>query len=224
MSTETAGDQSSAVLDSARVNMAVAIIVRARQQDQLGNHEAATRLMVAGMEHLARSLRDVRAVGDQHTHERLTMLRLLLESGDEVAEINICNDTHSARRPTPPNRANDGLRGTCVVAFAGVLELVHQLIIIWLVLLGNTLMWLAVQFKQSMMPEFAAKCLIRCGGWAINTCQAWSAHEYVIKAGQMSVAWLAAIDRETAFSQKVVCALAAILGAIARVVEDSSQM
>ncbi|KAJ2498931.1 hypothetical protein GGH96_003931 [Coemansia sp. RSA 1972] len=223
-STETASDQSSAVLDSARVNIAVAIIVRARQQDQLGNHETAVRLMVTGMEHLARSLRDVHAVGDQHTQERLTMLRLLLEPGDEVAEIDLCNDTYSARQPTPVSRANDGLRGTCLVAFAGVLELVHQLIIIWLVLLGNTLMWLAVQFKQSMMPEFAAKCLIRCGRWTINTCRAWSAHEYAIKAGQMTVAWLAAVDRETAFSQKVVCALAAILGAVARVVEDSSQM
>ncbi|PIA16227.1 hypothetical protein COEREDRAFT_81440 [Coemansia reversa NRRL 1564] len=211
------------VLDSACIDTAIAIVVRARQQDSLGNTEAAGRLFAAALGHMCLALRNTSCIRDSHVRERLTMLRFLLEADgatafDDLSQPSSPKFTTSSDLPLP----NTNLRGACAFAASNALTLINQLVIMWLLLLGNLFVWLAVQFRQSMLPEAAAKCLILFGAGMFRVCKKFDMHVHLLHFGQTVAEWLVAVDRETNFSQKLLCSFAAVFGAIARVVEDSA--
>ncbi|KAJ2616892.1 hypothetical protein H4S08_000564 [Coemansia sp. RSA 1365] len=169
------------------------------------------------------ALRNTNCIRDSHVRERLTMLRFLLEADgatafDDLSQTSSPQSTTSSDLPLP----NTNLRGACAFAATNALTLINQLVIMWLLLLGNLFVWLAVQFKQSLLPEAAAKCLVLFGTGIFRVCKRFDMHLYLMHFGQAVTRWLVAVDRETNFSQKLLCSLAAVFGAIARVVEDSA--
>ncbi|KAJ1718268.1 hypothetical protein LPJ61_006724 [Coemansia biformis] len=92
----------------------------------------------------------------------------------------------------------------------------------WLVFLGNIVVWTTVQLKNSQLPEVAANHMIKLGGWMHSSCSEHGVYEKALRAGRVSVTWLSAVDREAAFSQRLLCSAAAILGTVARVVENAA--
>ncbi|KAJ2454197.1 hypothetical protein EV183_001682 [Coemansia sp. RSA 2336] len=205
------------LLDAARVNTVVAMIIRAKQQDQLGEHTMALQLMADALEQLALSLPNTCHIQDDYMRERLAVLKLLLLS-DNVAlkDATLRNTSH----PAMETQASDSLYSVCVAAASGMLQLASQVLVIWLILMGSIVQWLALQFKHSRMPEAAAEYLVRVVAWIHHVGKSYQLHEYLLRAGRMLVAWLVALDRQSELSPKLACSLAAVLGAIARAVES----
>ncbi|KAJ2312233.1 hypothetical protein H4R23_001763 [Coemansia sp. Cherry 401B] len=114
------------VLDSARVDTAIAILAQAQQQDQAGNPTTAAQLMIAGTEYLALSLQSVDLVDDIRLRQRLAALQLLLEPSSGIG----------AQRTGRLKPAADRTAGDCM------LELLTKAVVVWLVLVGNLLAWM----------------------------------------------------------------------------------
>ncbi|KAJ2742069.1 hypothetical protein GGI20_004747 [Coemansia sp. BCRC 34301] len=230
------------VLNHARIDTAIALVIRARQEDEQGRHEVAAKLLVAAMGRLSASLNDTGGIRDPLLRERLQMHRLLLESGDGavVGLDNTCGpdaprpaqslgdagDTDESIMPAPSSglvsQAVDNVCATVAVVAARGLDLTNQAIILWLVFLGNVCVWAATQFRNSQLPELIVQGLVRAGAWTYETCRARQVPQHALRLGQLAMGWLLAMDRETCFTQRVLCSVAAILGAIARVAEQSS--
>ncbi|KAJ2851471.1 hypothetical protein IWW36_001110 [Coemansia brasiliensis] len=211
------------VLDAGRVNAAVAMIIRAKQQDQLGDHPMALQLMTNALEQLALSLPSTSQIRDDDVRERLAVLNLLLLSDANSFALNSGKLCGTPQPVTPAMEAQvvDSLYSMCIAVASGFLQLASQVLVIWLVLIGNIVQWLALQFKHSRMPETAAEYLVKSVTWVHRTGKSYHLHEYLLKASRMLVTWLAAVDKQSELSQKLACSLAAVLGAIARVVEES---
>ncbi|KAJ2456507.1 hypothetical protein GGF42_003229 [Coemansia sp. RSA 2424] len=230
-------------LNHARVDTAVALAIRARQEDEQGRHEVAAKLLIAALDRLSASLHDTSGIRDPLLRERLQMHRLLLESGGSAAvSLGSYRDFDSPRQPAQtPNDAGDSngsiapvagsglvdqavssMRATAASAAARGLSLVNQAIVLWLVLLGNVCVWAATQFRNSQLPELIVQGLTRAGVWAYEACRVRQVPQHALRIGQLAMGWLLAVDRETCFTQRVVCSVAAILGAIARVAEQSN--
>ncbi|KAJ2558256.1 hypothetical protein EV175_000872 [Coemansia sp. RSA 1933] len=120
-------------------------------------------------------------------------------------------------------RATGGIRTAALFATARALDLLNQLIVLWLVILGNLFAWAAVQFKDSDLPKTIAQYSLYFGAWSYKMCKQWNVHGYAAHLGGYLIAWLSSIDRETGFSCKIICSMAAILGAVARVAEESTR-
>ncbi|KAJ2678217.1 hypothetical protein GGI25_002568 [Coemansia spiralis] len=233
------------IIDHSKTDMAIAMTLRARQEDRLGNHEDAARLFVASLEHMSASLQDASDIRDVNVRERLATLKLLLESADtlpvnqhahalqktdiiDAGKVQLPKMSYDNNEAAAPlcyialGRATSGVRSTLLLTAERLFEMLNQAIIIWLVFLGNLFVWTAVQFKNSDLPEMTAKYSIMAGVWVYNTCREWNAHIYAVRAGQIIIGWLSSIDKETGLSQKVLCSMAAILGAVARVAEEST--
>ncbi|KAJ2248737.1 hypothetical protein GGI13_004540 [Coemansia sp. RSA 455] len=234
-------------LNHGRINTAVALAIRARQEDEVGRHEVAANLLVAALERLSTSLNDTGGIRDPRLRERVHLHRLLLESGngglsynsiDSLRTTRITEDSNSglqastdggsnARVATVTNgrlidQAVDYVRDTVALAAARGLSLINQAIILWLVFLGHVCVWAATQFRNSQLPELIVLGMTRAGVWVYETCRVKRVPEHALRLGQAAVAWLLAMDKETCFTQRVLCSTAAVLGAIARVAEQSS--
>ncbi|KAJ1646350.1 hypothetical protein LPJ64_002149 [Coemansia asiatica] len=120
------------------------------------------------------------------------------------------------------SQAADNLRSTLLMVAAYGMDLLNQLVILWLLLLGNLLVWVTNKFKQSDLPEISAQYLIRLGSWIYATGQEWNASEHIFYAEQKIVAWMVSLDNATGFSQRMIVSAASILAAIARVAEQSA--
>ncbi|KAJ2896389.1 hypothetical protein IWW38_002035 [Coemansia aciculifera] len=229
-------------LNHARIDTAIALAIRARQEDEQGRHEVAARLLVAAMDRLSASLHETEGIRDPLLRERLQMHRLLLESGDNAT---VGLDSYrapalqpSAQTPNDAYNANEDIvqvaqcglfdkalcrvRATATLAADRGLSLANQAIIMWLVFLGNVCVWAATQFRNSQLPELIVQGLTMAGAWAYEACRVRQVPQHALRIGQSIMAWLIAMDRETCFTQRVLCSAAAILGAIARVAEQSS--
>ncbi|KAJ2665299.1 hypothetical protein IWW48_000187 [Coemansia sp. RSA 1200] len=139
------------------------------------------------------------------------------------------SNTHSVCRDASGNefyafeRAADGLRSTVLVGAAKALDILNQILVLWLVVLGNMVAWAAVRFRESELPETVAQYALGAGVWIYTMSRQWNVHVYAARFGRRLVRWLASVDKETRFSSKIVCSLAAILGAVARVAEESTK-
>ncbi|KAJ2522262.1 hypothetical protein H4217_000856 [Coemansia sp. RSA 1939] len=120
-------------------------------------------------------------------------------------------------------RAADGLRSTVLVGAAKALDMLNQMLVLWLVVLGNMVAWAAVRFKESELPETVAQYALGAGVWIYTVGRQRNVHVYAARFGRRLVRWLASVDKETRFSSKIICSLAAILGAVARVAEESTK-
>ncbi|KAI9477217.1 hypothetical protein LPJ78_000427 [Coemansia sp. RSA 989] len=215
----TTGNNTETVLDAARINAAVAMVIRAKQQDQLGGHTMALHLMTDALEQLALSLPNTCQVQDDYMRERLAVLKLLLLSDtNNVALKN--TKLRNTSQPAIETQATDSLYSMCVAAASVVLQLVSQVLVIWLFLMGSIVQWLALQFKRSRLPEATAEYLVRLVAWMHRIGKSYHLHEYLLSASRVLVTWLTALDKQSELSQKLACSLAAVLGAIARVVES----
>ncbi|KAJ1963768.1 U4/U6-U5 snRNP complex subunit prp31 [Dipsacomyces acuminosporus] len=237
------------VINAAQVDTAMAMLIRAKQEDRMGNSEVAARLFVGALEHTSSALQDPMQVKDAFVRERLTMLKLMLESGDHTpsqshsidykhafacevsslttlsAGVGTRDGSDSSCGPAAVaayypsqgamNRAVHNIRTSVQIAAARILELAHQLLILWLVFLGNLFMWAAVQFKNSQLPELAGRCLVKLGVWSYDMCIALNVPEHAVRYGKIAMAWAVSLDKETHFSQKMLSSCASILGAIA---------
>ncbi|KAJ2690459.1 hypothetical protein IWW39_000706 [Coemansia spiralis] len=239
------GEQALA-LNHARINTAVALAVRARQEDELGRHDVAANMLVAALERLSASLHDTGDIRDPRLRERMQMHRLLLESSDSGLDGFSALDSP---RPTGTtgdsglldsaagdssacaavvaggglvDQAVDSVRATASAAVACGLGFLNRAIVLWLVFLGHVCMWAATQFRNSRLPELIVLGVARAGAWMYETCRVKQAPEHALRAGQAAMGWLLAMDREACFTQRALCSAAAILGAIARVAEQSS--
>ncbi|KAJ2062422.1 hypothetical protein GGI17_002424 [Coemansia sp. S146] len=234
-------------LDHARINTAVALAIRARQEDELGRHEVAANLLVAALERLSTSLHDTDGIRDPRLRERVNLHRLLLESGDSglsYSTLDLPQPTQIAEDSNSGLQANiavasgvraaavtngglidqavDNVRATVALAAARGLSLMNQAIILWLVFLGHVCVWAATQFRNSQLPELIVLGMTRAGVWIYETCRVKQVPEHALRLGQVAMGWLLAMDKETCFTQRVLCSAAAVLGAIARVAEQSS--
>ncbi|KAJ2736570.1 hypothetical protein IW152_000745 [Coemansia sp. BCRC 34962] len=234
------------VLNHARINTAVALAIRARQEDELGRRDVAANMLVAALERLSTSLRDTGDIRDPRLRERIQMHRLLLESSDSGLDS---YSTPGLPRPTQITEDSglkdsvaddssasaavvtsggfidqivDSVRATAIVAVARGLSLLNRAIVLWLVFLGHVCMWAATQFRNSQLPELTVLGITRAGAWMYETCRIKQVPEHALRAGQAAMGWLLAMDREACFTQRALCSAAAILGAIARVAEQSS--
>ncbi|KAJ1727001.1 hypothetical protein LPJ72_006130, partial [Coemansia sp. Benny D160-2] len=120
-------------------------------------------------------------------------------------------------------RAADGLRSTVLVGAAKALGILNQMLVLGLIVLGNMVAWAAVRFKESELPETVAQYALGAGVWIYTVGRQRNVHVYAARFGRRLVRWLASVDKETRFSSKIVCSLAAILGAVARVAEESTK-
>ncbi|KAJ2156431.1 hypothetical protein GGF46_005193 [Coemansia sp. RSA 552] len=202
------------VLDAVDVETAIALIVRARQQDEAdGNADMAATLYVAGLKKLASAIQAPGNVNSPKVREQLTTLRLLLEPRPASAAAGgiLC---------APAKVQDEASAGN--TALWALLALLNQIIVAWLVIVGNLCVWLADQFRQSAMPEAVARSLARTARLAYGTCRAWGVPEYAAQAGRVSVGWLAAVDREAKLSRKLACSAAAVLSAVAKVATEAA--
>ncbi|KAJ2707491.1 hypothetical protein FB645_000667 [Coemansia sp. IMI 203386] len=140
--------------------------------------------------------------------------------------IIFADDAKSSNKDSSGNlalsRATDNLRSTMLTAAAYGLDLLNQMVILWLLLLGNFFVWATNKFKQSDLPEISARYLVRLGSWIYATSQEWHASEHMLRAGQSMVKWMVSLDNATGFSQRMVVSIASVLAAIARVAEQSA--
>ncbi|KAJ2781113.1 hypothetical protein H4R18_003055 [Coemansia javaensis] len=229
--------EGAAVLDSARVDTAIAAIVRARQQDQLGDHDAAAQLFVAGLERLSLAMRDADRVADPHVRERLAMLRLLVEPVPKhlpAAALDLLPATApgalSATAPGALSATAPAERPSTVAATpeqqqqqqhpaAAALDLLTQAAVAWLTLVGSVLAWATALVRSSALPEAVAGGLVRAAGWAHRACVRHNVYDHGARLACALGAWLASVDREAAFSQRLACAAATALGALVRFAE-----
>ncbi|KAJ2339451.1 hypothetical protein GGH92_006713 [Coemansia sp. RSA 2673] len=221
-------------LNRAQIDTAIALAVRARQEDQLGRHEVATRLLVASLERMSFALHDIGGISDAQTRERLQMLRVLLEPGNGTEDplgYSTCQPEFVTGSAAPElvstdhgvvDRAASNLQTVALAVATRGLDLLNHMVILWFVLLGNIFVWAATRFRSSQLPEVAAHYLTQAGVWVYSTGRAWNAPEHALRIGQVAIRWMFAADKETHFSQRILCSIAAILGAIARVAEQSS--
>ncbi|KAJ2814198.1 hypothetical protein FBU31_007361, partial [Coemansia sp. 'formosensis'] len=182
-------------LDHARINTAVALAIRARQEDELGRHEVAANLLVAALERLSTSLHDAGDIRDPRLRERMLVHRLLLESSDSdlnslispssprpglIAEssrqqANAAGDSDAPSAAATNgglfDQAVDNVRATVVLAAARGLGILNQAIVLWLVFLGHVCMWSATQFRNSQLPELIVLGMTRAGVWMYEKCR-----------------------------------------------------
>ncbi|KAJ2402707.1 hypothetical protein GGI23_000512 [Coemansia sp. RSA 2559] len=230
------------IIDPLRMDMAITTALRARQEDSAGNHEEAVRMLVASLEHMVASLDDSACNCGVSMGEQLSVLK-----PPHAKYVSRVPDPCTLRRLAPSGagpiphpaaepyvdkgtcrdavfkRAVDGLRKTSLDTATRALELANQLTILWLVVLGNMFAWAAVQVKESALPELVARYTLCVCAWTYTMCKQWNVHRHAIHLGGRLVGWLASIDKETGFSYKIICSVAAILGAVARVAEEPTR-
>ncbi|KAJ1770915.1 hypothetical protein LPJ74_002811 [Coemansia sp. RSA 1843] len=234
------------IINPLQTDMAITTALRARQEDRAGNHEEAARLLVASLEYMAASLDGSACKCGVGVRDQLSALKLWLNSSSigSVPQIsNVCNIGNQAPSQVGPTahsaaaqrvdscaygdaafeRAADRLRTTAMFAATRALVLLNQLVILWLVVLGNVFAWAAVQFRNSDLPEYVARITLSAGAWAYSTCKQWNVHVHAVRLGGCLVGWMSSIDKETGFSYNIICSMAAILGAVARVAEESTR-
>ncbi|KAJ2371939.1 hypothetical protein GGI05_007724 [Coemansia sp. RSA 2603] len=208
--------------------MAIALALRSKQMNQEGNSEDAARLFAVSLEKMSLSLQDLDQIHDSRVRERLNVLRILL-TPDTAISLKPYAEWQDAEPVVVPisdrhlhTAKLETMTATLQSTAAYGLDLMNQLFIIWLTLLGNMIVWTSAKFKRSNLPVILAQNLSSITTWCHSVALEWHVYEHALKFGCMLGAWLSYVDKETRFSRKVICSTAAILGAIARVTEQST--
>ncbi|KAJ1898786.1 hypothetical protein LPJ66_002533 [Kickxella alabastrina] len=224
------------ILNSNRIDLAIAAAIRSRQLDREGNKEGAAQLFAFGLEHMALALRDTRQIRDVYVRERLDTLKILLSESTEIHTDAVAFSTNSTAVKTKPTHSShlqlpaENVRDldthgvTILAVMSFVLDLVNRIIIMWLVLLGNALVWASMRFKNSEMPEILAKYLMQLFSWLTACIRYWNLQERTLRLCGMVWVWMASVDGATGFWQRVACSVATVLAAFSRVVEESTRM
>ncbi|KAJ1958042.1 hypothetical protein EC988_000520 [Linderina pennispora] len=227
------------LINSAQVDVAIALAVRARQEDRAGNTHAASDLFAAALERMALALQDIGRIENVNTRERLTTLKLLLESSchldpshnPQFAKLLASESTVVEKRADNAAQAqlqasdsglSDSLKASLASTLAAAMSLFNQVMAMWLVFLGNVFVWAAVQFKNSQLPEMLGHLILQLAAWVYGLGVQLKVHEHVVAVGQHVLAWAVQLDKKTHFSGRLWLAAASMLSALARVVEESS--
>lgn len=203
------GGERDPLIDPTTMDTAIAMVIRARHEDQMGREDVAVQLYVYGLERLSCALMSLDRVQDPEMRQRLCRLRQILDNNAPIVE------------PAPGRmmESSDDLSKQLLVCLLGW---IHQLLVMWLVFWGSLLVWCTQQIRDSRLPELVAGWLTLVGVWMYRKGKEHNVHGQCMQVANGMMNWVWAMDRESGFTQRIFCSTATILGAVARVAEENS--